>query len=52
MARMPRQLLTRHAAKDSRTAAEFIANIQNLRRTGPLTTLHSYGQISLDDHRS
>ena len=46
-----RHMLARHAAKNSKTVAEFIANAQNLGHTDPLTTLRSYGQISRDDQR-
>ncbi len=46
-----RHMLERHAAKNSKTVAEFIANAQNLGHTDPLTTLRSYGQISRDDQR-
>lgn len=44
-------MLACHAAKNSETAAEFIANAQNLGHTDPLTTLRSYGQISRDNQR-
>ncbi|AUQ57422.1 tyrosine-type recombinase/integrase [Phaeobacter inhibens] len=46
-----RHMLARHAAKNSKTVAEFIANAQNLGHSDPLTTLRSYGQISRDDQR-
>lgn len=46
-----RHMLARHAAKNSKTVAEFIANAQNLGHTDPLTTFRSYGQISRDDQR-
>ena len=46
-----RHMLARHAAKNSKTVAEFIANAQNLGHTDPLTTRRSYGQISRDDQR-
>ncbi|WP_411890278.1 tyrosine-type recombinase/integrase [Yoonia sp. SDW83-1] len=46
-----RHMLARHAAKNGKTVAEFIANAQSLGHTGPLTALRSYGQISRDDQR-
>ena len=46
-----RHMLARHAARNSKTVAEFIANAQNLGHSDPLTTLRSYGQISRDDQR-
>ncbi|WP_420395810.1 tyrosine-type recombinase/integrase [Nioella sp.] len=46
-----RHMLARHAAKNSKSVAEFIANAQNLGHSDPLITLRSYGQISRDEQR-
>jgi hypothetical protein len=46
-----RHMLARHAAKNCKTVAEFVATAQNLGHADPLTTLRSYGQISRDDQR-
>lgn len=43
-----RHMLARHAAKTSKSVAEFVANSQNLGHTDVLTTLRSYGQIYRD----
>ena len=46
-----RHMLARHAAKTSKSVAEFVANSQNLGHTDVLTTLRSYGQIDRDRQR-
>ena len=47
-----RHMLARHAAKTCASVAELVATSQNLGHKDVLTTLRSYGQISLERKRA
>ena len=46
-----RHMLARHAAKTSKSVAEFVANSQNLGHVDVLTTLRNYGYIDRERQR-